>query len=207
MHPWIYVYNRAAPGEAAVTTAAPEGRRPPTGSEAPHHREHPHRPSPRPGDTARVEADLPGLGAGGRAALPAQQPRPGGGRAPGRPGRVRRHGQGGAQLGVPRGDRGALRDLDRDRDADRPVGQAGRGAPDPRRCAARPDLERDARTGLVDAGGLLGARGGRPDHVRPDDGRGLVLHRHPGDPRLHLRDVQRGGQGATSAARWPGSAC
>ena len=32
MHPWIYVYNRAAPGEAAVTTAAPEGRRPPIGA-------------------------------------------------------------------------------------------------------------------------------------------------------------------------------
>ena len=42
-----------------------------------------------------------------------------------------------------------------------------------------------------------------PDDVRPDD-RGLLdLHRHPGDPPGHLRDVHRGRPTSTSAARWP----
>ena len=44
-----------------------------------------------------------------------------------------------------------------------------------------------------DLGGLPRARAGRADDVRPDD-RGVVdLHRHPGHPAGHVRDVRRGG--------------
>ena len=32
-----------------------------------------------------------------------------------------------------------------------------------------------------------------PDHVRPDDGRLVDLHRHPGHPAGHLPDLRRGG--------------
>ena len=35
------------------------------------------------------------------------------------------------------------------------------------------------------------ARGARPDDVRPDDGRIVDLHRHPGHPPGHLRDLRR----------------
>ena len=38
---------------------------------------------------------------------------------------------------------------------------------------------------------ILGARGGRPDHVRADDGRFVDLHRHPGHPAGNLPDVRR----------------
>ena len=89
-------------------------------------------------DPARVEQELPRVGAGGRAALSAEQPRPGGGRARRRVGRVRRGREGGAKLGVPGGDRGRTARSGPRRDADRPIGQAGGGAsartPTPRGC-------------------------------------------------------------------------
>ena len=43
----------------------------------------------------------------------------------------------------------------------------------------------------------------RPDDVRPDDRRLVDLHRHPGHPAGHLRDVRRGRRPSGSAARWP----
>ena len=58
-----------------------------------------------------------------------------------------------------------------------------------------------------DAGHLPPPRGRRPDHVRPDDRGRLVLHRHAGHPRLHLRDLPRGRAPSTSAARSPDGAC
>src|SRR5262245_47105952 len=49
---------------------------------------------------ARRSDQLQGLGAGGRDADVDEQPRPGGRRAPRRPGRLRRRGQGGPRLAV-----------------------------------------------------------------------------------------------------------
>ena len=40
--------------------------------------------------------------------------------------------------------------------------------------------------------GVPPAGAARPDHVRPDDRRLVDLHRHPGHPAGHLRDVRRG---------------
>ena len=52
-----------------------------------------------------------------------------------------------------------------------------------------------ANSNLVPAVGHLGGvpppGGGRADHVRADDRRVLDLHRHPGHPAGHLRDVRR----------------
>ena len=63
----------------------------------------PGRPArPRP---ARAGADLPRLAAGGRPPDAHEQPRPGGGRGPGRPRRLRRHRPGRAELGGLRRDR------------------------------------------------------------------------------------------------------
>ena len=57
-----------------------------------------------------------------------------------------------------------------------------------------------ANSNLVPAVGDLGrvpaARVPRPDHVRPDDGRLVDLHRHPGHLAGHLRDVRGGGRQA-----------
>ncbi len=53
-----------------------------------------------------------------------------------------------------------------------------------------------ANSNLVPAVGQLGGvpppGGGRADHVRADDRRVLDLHRHPGHPAGHLRDLRRG---------------
>ena len=43
-----------------------------------------------------------------------------------------------------------------------------------------------------------------PHHVRADDRRFLDLHRHPGHPPGHLRDLRRRRREAGSAARSPG---
>ena len=46
--------------------------------------------------------------------------------------------------------------------------------------------------GLGDLAGVPPARAARPDDVRPDDRRLVDLHRHPGHPAGHLRDVRGG---------------
>ncbi len=86
-----------------------------------------------------------------------------------------------------------LRTPRRRRDAARPERQAGRRAADPRVGAARADRELEPRRALGDLGRLPRARAAGPDDVRPDDRRVLDLHRDPGDPAGHLRDLRRGG--------------
>ena len=79
------------------------------------------------------------------------------------------------------------------RDAAGPVGQAGRRVPHPRRCAARADRQLQPRAALGDLGAFQRARSQGPDDVRPDDGRLVDLHRHPGHRAGHLRDLRRDG--------------
>ena len=59
--------------------------------------------------------------------------------------------------------------------------------------AARADRELEPRREVGDLGRLPGARAPGPDDVRPDDRGVLDLHRDPGDPAGHLRDVRRAG--------------
>ena len=143
---------------------------------------------PRP---AGRRALMQGLAAGGRAADAHEQPRPRGGRAPRGPGRLRRHRQGGAQLGGFDAHRADAQRAGGRRDAARPVGQAGRRVPTPtpwRRACSSPTRLLVADVG--DVGGVPRARSDGPDDVRPDDGRLVDLHRHAGDPAGHLRDVR-----------------
>ncbi len=72
-----------------------------------------------------------------------------------------------------------------------PVGQAGRGAANPRMGPAGADRQLQPGPAVGDLGGVPAAGAPRPDHVRPDDGGFLDLHRHPGHPAGHLRDVRR----------------
>ena len=58
--------------------------------------------------------------------------------------------------------------------------------------AARADRQLQPRRRLGDLGDVPRARRGRADDVRPDDGGVVDLHRHPGHPAGHLRDVRRG---------------
>ena len=85
-----------------------------------------------------------------------------------------------------------LSTLERRRDAARAVGQAGRRVPDPPLGAARADRQRQPRRRLGQLGRVPPARRAGPHHVRPDDGRLVDLHRHPGHPAGHLRDLRRG---------------
>ena len=57
---------------------------------------------------------------------------------------------------------------------------------------------------LGDLGALPRARRRRADDVRADDRGVLDLHRDPGDPPGHLRDVRGGRRASASAARWRG---
>ena len=92
-----------------------------------------------------------------------------------------------------RGDRPHAEDLGRRRDAARAVRQAGRRAADARVGAARAAGQLQPRRRLGELGRVPAPGGARADDVRPDD-RGLVdLHRLPGHPAGHLRDVRRGG--------------
>jgi urocanate hydratase len=80
--------------------------------------------------------------------------------------------------------------LERRRDAARavgkPVGVFRTHEWAPRVLIANSNLVPTGRTGRSSA-----ARGPRPDDVRPDDRRLVDLHRHPGHPAGHLRDLRR----------------
>ena len=86
----------------------------------------------------------------------------------------------------------SLRRLEADETLLRAVRQAGRRLPHPRRRAARADRQFQPRAALGDAGSFQRARSQGPDDVRPDDGRLVDLHRHPGHRAGHLRDLRRG---------------
>src|SRR5580765_5071478 len=140
---------------------------------------------------ARQRAHVQGLGAGSGAAHAHEQPRSRGGGAPRRPGRLRRHREGGAELGGvrPAGER-AARARGR-RDAVGPEREAGGRVPHPRRRAARADRQLEPGAPLGDVGALLGAGEARAHDVRADD-RGLVdLHRLAGHRAGHVRDPGR----------------
>ncbi len=138
---------------------------------------------------SRGRAAHQGLAPGGGAALLAEQSRSGGGRRPREPGRLWGTRESRPQPGSTRRHR-PLSDRARERrDPAGPVGQAGRSA---RHSSARPpgshrQFPVGARVG--DMGSLLGTRSGRFDHVRPDDGRLVDLHRHTGHPAGHLSNL------------------
>ena len=62
--------------------------------------------------------------------------------------------------------------------------------------AARPDRQREPRRQVGQLGHVPRARARRADDVRPDDRRLVDLHRHPGHPAGHVRDVRRAGAAA-----------
>ena len=74
----------------------------------------------------------------------------------------------------------------------RPVGRHA----DPRVGAAGAHRQLQPRRRLGDLARVPPARAPRPDDVRPDDGRLVDLHRHPGHRAGHLRDLRRGGREA-----------
>ncbi len=150
-----------------------------------------------------TDADLQRLAAGSRAADADEQSRSRGRRAARRSRRLRRIGQGGAQLGIVRRDRALAADARARRDAAGAVGQAGRRLSDPSGRAARADRQLAARAGLGDLGKFPRPRTARPDDVRPDDRRQLDLHRQPGHRAGHLRNAGRGRAAGISAARSP----
>ena len=149
---------------------------------------HPRRP--------RHRADREVLADRGAAADADEQPRPRGGRGTCGPRRVRRHRQGRAQLAGVRRDRPLPARPRGRRDPARAVGQAGRRDAHPRVGAARADRQLQPGRRLGQLGGVPEARGPRADDVRPDDRRLVDLHRHPGDPAGHVRDVRGGGRQA-----------
>ncbi len=77
------------------------------------------------------------------------------------------------------------------RDPAGPVRQAGRRLPHQRMGAARAAGQLQPRRRLGELARVPPARGRGPDDVRPDDRRVLDLHRHPGHPAGHLRDLRR----------------
>ena len=107
--------------------------------------------------------------------------------------RLRRLGQGRTRLAVVRRAGQDADDAGGRRDAPGAVRPARGRLPHPRVGApgAHRQLQPGARLGQL--GGVPAAGGGRADHVRADD-RGLLdLHRHPGHPAGHVRDVRGGG--------------
>ena len=72
--------------------------------------------------------------------------------------------------------------------------------------AARADLELDARAEVGDVGHVPRARARGAYDVRADDGGLLDLHRDPGDPAGHVRDVRRGGDATVRRLAWNGDA-
>ena len=116
---------------------------------------------------------------------------PGGRRAARGADRLRRGREGGAELGVLRADRRHAPAAGERRDAPGPERQAGGRVPDARGGAARAHRQRAPRAALGDVGRVPPARRAGAHHVRPDDGRLVDLHRHPGHPAGHLRDLRR----------------
>ena len=152
---------------------------------------------PRSARRAAPTLHRPGLAAGGRPADADEQPRPRGRRAPRGPGRLRRHRQGGPGLAVvPRHRAHARRRSKRRRDDAGAVRPAGRRVPHPRVGAAGADRQLQPGRRLGHLAGVPPPGGARPDHVRPDDRRLVDLHRHPGHPAGHVRDVRGGGRQA-----------
>ena len=151
------------------------GRRWPPTSEPSHDRpaqEHPRRlPAHRPRDHRQVLADR------GADADADEQPAPRRRREPARARRLRRHRPRRAHLGRLRPHRRDPEDARGRRDPARPVRQAGRRLPHPRRRAARADRQLEPGAALGDLGPLQRARSQGPDDVRPDDRRLLDLHR------------------------------
>ena len=156
-------------------------------SPRPHDLLHP-RPHPR---ADRHHALLQGLAPGSGAADADEQPRSGRRRAAGGSGRLRRQREGRPELGLLRAHRRHAPAAGERRDAAGPEREAGRRLPDPRGGAAGPDRKRPPGPALGDLGRVPPARGAGPHDVRPDDRRLLDLHRDPGDPAGHLRDLRR----------------
>ncbi|CAM5653296.1 hypothetical protein SPURM210S_04862 [Streptomyces purpurascens] len=148
------------------------------------------RTPPRP-SAARHGTERPGMAAGSRPADAAEQPRPGGRRAPRQARRLRRHRQGGTRLALLRRDGADTARAQAGRDDARPVRPPRRRHADPRVGPTRPHRQLQPRRRLGHLGGVPPPGGPRPDHVRPDDRRLLDLHRHPGHPPGHLRDLRR----------------
>ena len=114
-------------------------------------------------------------------------------RAAGRARRLWRHRAGGARLAGVRPHRRDLAPARGRSDSARPIGQAGRRVPHPRRRAARAHRQLQSRAALGDLGLLQRARSQGAHDVRPDD-RGLVdLYRLAGHRAGHLRDLRRDG--------------
>jgi hypothetical protein len=96
------------------------------------------------------------------------------------------------------------------RDAPRPEREARRRLPNERVGAARAHRELAPRPALGYVGRVPPTRGRGADDVRPDDGRELDLHRHPGNPAGHyqtwrLRGLALGSVARTlTAGRWNG---
>jgi hypothetical protein len=120
-----------------------------------------------------------------------EQPRPRGRRAPRRPRRLRRHRQGGARLEA---FDAIVRTLRRSRPTRRcSCSRASRSASSartPTRRACSSPTPTSCQLGHLGALPTSSSEG--PDDVRPDDRRLVDLHRHPGHPAGHLRDLRRG---------------
>ena len=156
-------------------------------------RPHPHRQYARHPRAARNRDQRQELAHRGAVAHADEQPRSRRRRAAGRARGLRRDRPRGARLAGVRPHRCDAEAPRGRRDAARPVGQAGRRVPHPRRRAAGADRQFQPRAALGDLGLLQRARSQGPHDVRPDD-RGLVdLYRLAGHRAGHLRDLRRDG--------------
>ncbi len=88
-------------------------------------------------------------------------------------------------------DRARAAPAGRPRDPAGAVGKAGGGVRDAPRRSAGADRQLQPRAPVGQLGDLPRAGRRRADDVRPDDRRVLDLHRQPGHPAGHLRDVRR----------------
>ena len=141
-------------------------------------------------------ADRPVVADRGAAADADEQPRPRERREPRGARRLRRLRQGRARLAVVRRPGADPGDARRRRDDARAERPPRRGLPHPRVGAAGAHRQLQPGRRLGQLGGVPPPRAPRADDVRPDDGRLLDLHRHPGHPPGHLRDVRRRGREA-----------
>ena len=188
--------SRTPPSSCSPTAACSPRSNPPsaTGASAmPEHRD----------PCARREAPtciVLGLAAGSGLPDAAQQPRPRGRRAAGRPRRLRRHRAGGASWDAFDAMVRTLRTLGDDEtmlvQSGKPVGVFRTHEWAPRVLLANSNLVPEwAHLGRVPP-----PRGDGPHDVRADDGRVVDLHRHAGDPAGHVRVLRRDRPRAASAA-------